>query len=45
MLRSAVSSGQLAPGAYLFGGQSVAATRSFLELQFDLDLLLQRLRV
>ena len=44
MLRSAASSGQLAPGDYLFGGRPAAATRSSTELQFDLDLLLANLR-
>lgn len=44
MLRSAASSGQLPAGEYLFGGQSSAAGRSSIELQFDLTQLLAKLR-
>jgi len=29
---------------YLFGAQPAAATRSFVELQFDLEQILRRLR-
>ncbi len=44
MLRSAASNGQLPPGDYLFGGRPSAATRTFTELQFDINLLLRSLR-
>ena len=44
MLQRASSDSALAPGWYLFGANPAAASRSFIELQFDLDLLLSRLR-
>lgn len=43
-LQAASSSGALPPGSYLIGAQPGAATRSFTELQFDLSMLLARLR-
>jgi hypothetical protein len=44
MLQQASSDAGLLPGMYLFGAQPAAATRSFIELQFDLDLILRRIR-
>lgn len=44
MLQQASSDSGLPPGMYMFGAQPAAATRSFIELQFDLDLILQRVR-
>ena len=44
MLRSAASSGQLPAGDYLFGGQPRAAGMRAVELQFDLNKLLEKLR-
>ena len=43
MLRRASCASTLAPGWYLFGASPAAAGQSFTELQFDLDLLLNRL--
>ena len=44
MLRRASSESHLPPGWYLFGASPAAASRSFVELQFDLNLLLNRVR-
>lgn len=44
MLQRAASESQLPPGMYLFGAVPDAASRSSVELQFDLDQLLQRIR-
>ena len=44
MLRQESSARGLPPGSYLFGAQPAAGTRSFVELQFDLQQLLARIR-
>ncbi|MDO9174240.1 MAG: ribonuclease P protein component, partial [Actinomycetota bacterium] len=44
MLQQASSDSGLPPGTYLFGAQPAAATRSFTELQFDLQVILRRVR-
>lgn len=44
MLQQAASAGQLPPGMYLFGAVPDAAARSSIELQFDLDQLIGRIR-
>lgn len=44
MLQRVSSDAGLPPGTYLFGAQPTAATRSFIELQFDLELILRRIR-
>ena len=43
MLQDASSAGHLPPGIYLFGAKPIAASRSRVELQFDLSNLLGRL--
>jgi hypothetical protein len=44
MLQQVSSDSGLPPGTYLFGAKPTAATRSFIELQFDLELILRRIR-
>jgi ribonuclease P protein component len=44
MLQAESSAAVLPPGVYLFGARPGAASRSFIELQFDLAQLLQRVR-
>ena len=44
MLQHASFDAGLPPGMYLFGAQPAAATRSYVELQFDLNQLLSRIR-
>lgn len=44
MLQQAASESSLPPGMYLFGAVPDAASRSFVELQFDLQQLLERVR-
>jgi hypothetical protein len=44
MLQQVSSESGLPAGTYLFGAQPAAATRSFVELQFDLEQLLRRVR-
>ena len=44
MLQQISSESGLPPGMYLFGAQPAAATRSFIELQFDLHTILRRVR-
>lgn len=44
MLQQESSARGLPPGSYLFGAQPAAGTRSFVELQFDLQQLLVRIR-
>ena len=44
MLQQASSAAALPPGMYLFGAQPAAAARSSIELQFDLEQLLRRVR-
>ncbi len=44
MLQDASSAEGLPPGEFLFGARPGAAERSFVELQFDLTKLLQRVR-
>jgi len=44
MLQQASCDARLPPGMYLFGAQPSAATRSSVELQFDLNLILSRIR-
>jgi len=44
MLRQASSVAPLPPGTYLFGAQPSAASRAFVELQFDLAQILRRLQ-
>ena len=44
MLQQASCDAGLPPGIYLFGAQPAAATRSYVELQFDLNLILSRIR-
>lgn len=44
MLQRVSSDAGLPAGTYLFGAQPAAATRSFIELQFDLELILRRIR-
>ena len=44
MLRQESSVSGLPPGTYLFGATPAAAARSFIELQFDLNQLLTRVR-
>jgi hypothetical protein len=43
MLQAASSEGTLPPGMFLFGARPIAASRSYVELQFDLVQLLRRL--
>jgi ribonuclease P protein component len=43
MLQAASSDGTLPAGMYLIGAQPSAASRSFVELQFDLTQLLRRI--
>lgn len=44
MLQQASSASTLPAGTYLFGAQPAAASRSFVELEFDLAQILRRLR-
>lgn len=44
MLRQDSSVAVLPPGTYLFGAQPSAASRSFVELQFDLAQILRRVQ-
>lgn len=44
MLRQASSASALAPGCYLFGAAPGAGSRSYVELEFDLRQLLDRVR-
>jgi ribonuclease P protein component len=43
ILQAASSAGTLPPGEFLIGARPDAATRSFVELEFDLMALLRRL--
>jgi ribonuclease P protein component len=44
MLQAASSAGTVPSGMYLIGARPLAASRSFIELQFDLTQLLHRAR-
>lgn len=44
MLQQAASDSLLPGGLYLFGATPAAASRSFIELQFDLEQVLRRVR-
>jgi len=43
-LQQESSGSGLPPGQYLFGARPEAASRSYIELQFDLQQLLRRIR-
>ena len=43
MLQAASSAGRLPAGVYLFGARPTAASRSSVELEFDLTAILARL--
>jgi hypothetical protein len=44
MLQAASSAGDLPPGEFLIGGRPTVASRSRVELQFDLTQLLRKVR-
>lgn len=43
MLQDASSAGRIPAGTYLFGAKPIVASRSHVELQFDLNNLLDRI--